>query len=98
MPERREGFLYINSESLKQEIAMSKKTGWLYTQDKYPDGSLVSYSPSELEVLAKSGCVLSMCIHTVKKILGGTIIECDIQEGNVKENIPEIRQGEFDIY
>jgi len=77
MPERREGFLYIKSEPLQQKIAMSKKTGWIYTQDKRPDGSLVSYSPQEINFLSAAGMAIDMATHTVKKIFGGTIVGCD---------------------
>jgi hypothetical protein len=81
MPERKEGFLYIKSELLKQEVAMSLKTGWVYCEDKGPDGKLVTYSPAELDVLAKTGSVITPGLHAVKKIIGGTIVEYEERNG-----------------
>ena len=74
MPERREGFTYIYSDVLKQEVAVSHKTGWVYCQDKGPDGSLVAYSPEELNVLEKAGFQLDLGTHNIKKIIGGKIV------------------------
>ena len=113
MTEHREGFLYINSEILKQEVALSKKTGWLYTQDKYPDGSLVSYSPQEINILSNTGEEIELTTHNIKKYFGGTVIgfgNIDAKTGlsnnfdkagsvgSVETNGKDIRQGELEIY
>ena len=81
MPERKEGYVYIQSALLNQEVALSLKTGWVYCQDKGPDGSLVSYSPKEIEILEKSGSVITPEIHNVKKVIGGTIVESENGNG-----------------
>ena len=103
-PKRQEGFIYIKSDLLNQEVAFSLKSGWVYCQDKTQDGSLVWYSPKELEILAKSGSVITPGIHNVKKIIGGTIVECGAEKngrggvpgasGNVQPN----RDGELEIF
>ena len=89
MPERREGFIYIKSDLLNQEVALSLKSGWVYCQDRTPDGALVSYSPKELEILAKTGSVITPGIHNVKKIIGGTIVECEDGAGNDNKRKPD---------
>ena len=86
MNERREGFLYINSEILKQEIAVSKKSGWIYSQDKRPDGTLVSYSPAEIKILSVAGVELDFATHKVKVIFGGTIVGCEKRNSHVDTN------------
>jgi len=93
MAERREGFIYIKSDLLNQEVAYSLKTGWVYCQDKREDGSLVSYSPKELEILAKTGSVITPDIHNVKKIIGGTIVECEDRAGNDNKGKPNAEQS-----
>jgi hypothetical protein len=73
--EYKPGFIYIYSELLNQEIAMSKKTGVVYCEDLGPDGKNVQYSPKEIEIIAREGGVLSPEVHAVKKVLGGEIVE-----------------------
>jgi hypothetical protein len=73
--EYKPGFIYIYSDLLKQEIAMSKKTGVVYCEDSGPDGKHVQYSPKELEILKAEGSALSLAVHLVKKIIGGEIVE-----------------------
>jgi hypothetical protein len=67
-------YIYIDSELLKQRVAYHKKSGWLFCQDKYPDGSLVSYSPKELKVFEDSGDKITMAVHTVKKVFTGEVV------------------------
>jgi hypothetical protein len=80
---RLDGFKYIYSESLKQEIAFSLKTGWVYCEDKYPNGELVSYSPRELEIVDMDGGTITPAIHNVKKLFGGSIVEYGNDQGTV---------------
>jgi hypothetical protein len=73
--EYKPGFIYIRSDLLKQEIAMSEKTGIVFCEDFGPDGQHVQYSPKEIEILARDGGVLSPQVHAVKRILGGEVVE-----------------------
>jgi hypothetical protein len=73
--EYKPGFIYIKSDLLKQEIAMSIKTGVVYCEDLGPDGKNVQYSPKEIEILAAEGGVLSPLVHAVKRMAGGEIVE-----------------------
>lgn len=113
MPERKPGFLYIKSDLLKQEVAFSKKTGWLYCEDKYPDGNLVSYSPKEINLFADAGQVIDLATHTIKKIFGGEVVgithsdgrDCGIVNNNkagsgssVTGNGEGDQDADFDIY
>jgi hypothetical protein len=75
------GFTYISSNDLKQEIAVSHKTGWVYCEDKGPDGKPVSYSPAEVAIFEKAGTKITAAIHTVKKVIGGTIVEYGNETG-----------------
>jgi len=67
-------YLYIDSDLLKQRVAYHKKTGWVFCEDKGPDGQLVSYSPKEMEVFRQSGQPITMAVHMVKKIIGGEVV------------------------
>ena len=69
------GYIYIDSELLKQRVAYHVKSGWLFCEDKGPDGKLVSYSPSELKVFEDAGEPISMAVHNVKKIIGGEVVK-----------------------
>lgn len=62
---RKEGFTYIYSETLKQEIALSQKTGILYCADG------TKYSKEELSLIA--GTQVPLEAHILKKVFGGTI-------------------------
>jgi hypothetical protein len=62
-------FIYVKSILLKQEVAFSKKTGWVHCEDG------VKYSPQELELIEKAGGVLDAVTHNIKKIFGGEIVE-----------------------
>jgi hypothetical protein len=81
-------FVYWYSEILKQEIALSKKSGWAYTSDKGPDGKFVSYSPNEIQILAEGGGTITPQIHNVKKIIGGEVVRYD-GSGTVDRGEPE---------
>jgi len=65
---RNPNFIYIKSDLLHQEVAVSKKTGWVFCEDG------VKYSPAEVEVVYKASRVLDMATHQVKKIIGGEIV------------------------
>ncbi|MDR0663651.1 MAG: hypothetical protein LBF80_06200 [Spirochaetaceae bacterium] len=60
--EQKPGFVYLYSEILKQKIALSKKTGVVYCEDK------TRYEPRELEILGKNNGVLPLEVHLVKKV------------------------------
>lgn len=88
--EYKPGFMYIKSDLLKQEVAFSKKTGYLYCEDG------VEYSPLELEILDKAGCQITMAEHNVKKHIGGNIVE--VKKNETKEVPSPPKQGELEIY
>jgi hypothetical protein len=69
------GFTYLLSNELKQEIAFSHKTGFVYCEDKGPDGKPVTYNLAELIILKNAGMIVTQAIHNVKSVLGGTIVE-----------------------
>jgi hypothetical protein len=78
MPEEfRPGFIYIKSDELNQEVAFSLQSGWVYCEDKGPDGKLMNYSPEEIEILKASEGIITLGIHRVKKIFGGRIVKYD---------------------
>jgi hypothetical protein len=79
MPEKfQPGFMYIKSEELKQEVAFSLKSGWVYCEDKGPDGKLVNYSPEEIKILKAGGDgKITLSVHNVKKIFGGRLVQYD---------------------
>ena len=93
MPERKEGFVYIKSDLLNQEVAVSLKTGWVYCEDKEPDGKLVTYSPAELDLLAKTGSIVTPGLHNIKKNIGGTIVECESRAGDDNKGKPNEDQA-----
>ena|GEM_PF-1233084 len=76
--QRNPNFIYIKSDLLVQEVAVSKKTGWVFCEDG------VKYSPDELEVIRRSNGVLDMATHQIKRILGGEIVSCE-QKSSDKE-------------
>jgi hypothetical protein len=67
--ERVAGFRYLYSEILKQEIALSEKTGRVFCQDK------TEYAPEEIVLLDSRNMKLDAGVHNVKKVFGGEIIE-----------------------
>jgi hypothetical protein len=68
---QKEGFIYIYSDHLKQEIALSEKTGILYCTDK------TQYSPQELQILDDGCGVVPLSVHLIKKVFSGKIIKID---------------------
>ena len=67
---RKEGFIYIQCDILKQEIALSKATGILYCADK------TQYNPNELRILDESwGKEIPLEVHLVKKVFKGEIVK-----------------------
>jgi hypothetical protein len=66
MSERKPGFVYIYSEILKQEIAVSLKTGITYCQDK------VKYTPQEMQIICEDGGTLPLQVHLIKKVFEGS--------------------------
>ncbi|MDR3138441.1 MAG: hypothetical protein LBT95_02080 [Treponema sp.] len=87
------------------------ESGWVYCEDKGPDGKLVNYSPEEMDILKNRGLKLAHDVHLIKKIFGGRIVNYDgkpdsiVNDTNTGGEIPEtgeigknIRQGELDIY
>jgi len=99
---------------LDQEIALSKKSGWLY----FEDGT--KYSPQELELIEKAGGVLDKATHMIKKTFNGELVDVKqstretietgqrasaINNKNSGEKIPGVngacpanRQGELEIF
>jgi hypothetical protein len=73
--ERKEGFVYIKSEILKQEIAVSKKTGWVFCEDK------VCYSPKEIAIMKEVGTEIDLCTHLVKKVFDGEVVKIERSMG-----------------
>jgi hypothetical protein len=70
--------MYIKSDELNQEVALSLKSGWAYCEDKGPDGKLVNYSPEEIQILDADGKgKLTLGVHLIKKIFGGRIVQYD---------------------
>ncbi|GHV90419.1 hypothetical protein AGMMS50268_09220 [Spirochaetia bacterium] len=65
---RNPNFIYIYSEALKQEIAMSKKTGDVTCADG------VKYSKAEVQIVASGEVEVTLAEHRVKKIFGGEIV------------------------
>jgi hypothetical protein len=39
--EHQPGFIYIKSEALNQEIALSKKSGWVFCEDRHGPGCML---------------------------------------------------------
>jgi hypothetical protein len=83
------GFVYIDSAVLQQRIAFHKKSGWLFCEDKYPNGELVKYSPKELQIIYDSGEELAIGVHIVKKIFTGEIVGYDKGTGNDNPGKPD---------
>jgi len=85
---RNPNFIYIKSDLLLQEVAVSKKTGWFFCEDG------VMYSPAEVEVLRKANRVLDMATHQIKKIIGGEIVSCEPETGNRGKSVENGRSAE----
>ena len=85
---RNPNFIYIQSDLLKQIVAVSKKTGWVHCEDG------VKYSPAEMEVIGRAGGVLDMATHLVKKNIPGEIVDVKQAENKVVQS----EKGELDIF
>jgi hypothetical protein len=76
--EFRPGFMYIKSNELRQEIAFSLKSGWVYCEEKGPDEKFINYSPEEIQMLNADGTgMITLGVHLVKKVFGGRIVQYD---------------------
>jgi hypothetical protein len=73
--ERIPGFIYMKSEILKQEIAMSEKTGRVYCEDK------VQYSPQEILIMREAGVEIDLCAHLAKKVFDGEVVKVERNTG-----------------
>jgi len=69
--EHKPGFIYILSDELKQEVALSEKSGWLICEDG------VRYSPKELSILKEANARIDIFTHRVKKIIGGEVVSVE---------------------
>jgi len=66
--EQKPGWNYRFIESLGMQIAISEKTGILYTEDK------IMYTAEECRLLAKVNYQIPKTVHLVKTLFNGTII------------------------
>lgn len=82
MTKQKPGWKYIYSESLKQEIAVHLKTGWVYCKDG------TKYSPLEIEVLINAKQRMPLKVHNIKKILEGRIIKIIKKSAKTKQEQP----------
>jgi len=64
---RNPNFVYMISDALQQELAISKKTGNVTCEDG------VKYSYDEIILIEGK---LTIEAHRVKKLIGGEIVEC----------------------
>jgi hypothetical protein len=70
--EHQPGFIYIKSETLNQEIALSEKSGWVFCEDG------TRYSPGEIKILDAGGNgVITQGVHNVKKVFGGEVVKLE---------------------
>lgn len=69
------GFVYYKSEILKQEIAMNKKTGWVYCEDR------AQYSPHEILLLYEADVEIDVGTHIVKRVFQGEVIKVERNVG-----------------
>ena len=96
---RNPNFIYLISEYLQVEFAISKKTGDVYSADG------VKYTAREVELLASNKIILTSAEHTVKKLFGGEFVGCEKIGKNDNNNTAstpetgtEARSDEFYIY
>ena len=68
---RNPNFIYIYSEALQQEIAMSRKTGDLVCADG------TKYSAAEVALIASGEVPVTLAEHRVKKLFSGEFIGYD---------------------
>lgn len=62
------GFTYIYSDELKQEIALSHKTGRIICEDG------TTYSFTEINQIVEQGKKIPLQVHLLKKIFDGEIV------------------------
>lgn len=67
MPSKNSDWIYKYSENLKQNIALSKKSGWVYCEDG------TKYSPEEYAILKSTG----QQVHIVKKMFDGVLVSVE---------------------
>ena len=61
-------WIYKYSENLKQNIALSKKSGWVYCEDG------TKYSPEEYSILKSTGQPIPLQVHILKKMFDGVLV------------------------
>jgi hypothetical protein len=62
LKQRIPGFVYIYSANLKQEIALSEKTGVVYCQDK------TRYTTNEVQILDHGCGEITLAVHLVGRL------------------------------
>lgn len=83
---KKEGWLYKYSESLKQNIALHEKTGWVFCEDG------TKYSPKEIAEIKKTQKDTPKIIHDLKKLFEGEITK--IEPAKQKPKKVETKQEE----
>lgn len=84
MTKQKPGWKYIYSESLKQEIAVHLKTGWVYCKDG------TRYSPKEIAMLKENKTIVTPKVHNIKKTFEGEIAKIELTASQEKEEELEI--------
>ncbi|EMB43572.1 hypothetical protein [Treponema denticola] len=84
MTKQKPGWKYIYSESLKQEIAVHLKTGWVYCKD----GS--KYSPKEIAMLKENKTIVTQKIHNIKKTFEGEITKIELTASQKQKKEEEL--------
>ena len=69
-------WFYKYSENLKQNIALNKKTGWVYCEDG------TKYSPEENAILKSTGRPIPLQVHIIKKMFDGVLVSA----GNIRSS------------
>jgi hypothetical protein len=69
------GFIYYNSENLKQEIAMNRKTSRVYCEDG------AQYTPQEMLLFYEAGIEIDEGVHIVKRVFNGEVIRIERNVG-----------------
>jgi hypothetical protein len=80
------GFLYFNSENIKQEIAMNKKTGRVYCEDG------AQYGPQEMLLFYEAGIEIDVVTHVVKRVFKGEVIKIERNMGT-NDQAKQIESG-----
>ena len=71
MQKQNPDWFYKYSENLKQNIALNKKTGWVYCEDG------TKYSPEENAILKSTGQPIPLQVHLVKKMFDGVLVSAE---------------------